>query len=130
MGNEKQNYLQVITYMSKTYDEIMDALLEAYEAHPEMDVDQIIAQVVDEIGASEGCKETIGEASALLDSIQEKKASLEAAQENGDTKKKWMMRQIDEMTEGRTEEERTEIVKAISDGFHRSYGSSMFEKEA
>lgn len=42
-----------------TYDKIMAALLQAYEAHPEMDVEEIIAQVAREMDASEKSLENI-----------------------------------------------------------------------
>ena len=59
-----------------TYSEIMAALLQAYEAHPEMEVEQIIAQVAREMGASERCMEDINSSLSLLDKMQEKKSSL------------------------------------------------------
>ncbi len=74
-----------------TYDEIMTALLQAYEAHPEMDVEEIIAQVAQEIGASEKSMESIKASSELLDKFQEKKTTLEAAHEDGETTKKWIL---------------------------------------
>ena len=56
-----------------TYDEIMAALLQAYEAHPEIDVEEIIAQVAQEMGTSEKSLENIKATSAMLDKFQEKK---------------------------------------------------------
>ena len=96
-----------------TYDEIMAALLQAYEAHPEMGVEEIIAQVAQKLGASEKSKEDIKASSAMLDKFQEKKKALEAAHENGETTKKWILTETARMTEGRTDKEKEDLTKAI-----------------
>ena len=100
--------------MSKSYDEIMAALLEAYEAHPEMDVEQIMGQVSAEIGASENCQNTIQETSKLLDKFQEKKVSLAAAREDGDTTKKWILTEANRIAEGKTDEEKSHLLEGIA----------------
>jgi hypothetical protein len=97
-----------------TYSEIMAALLQAYEAHPEMEVEQIIAQVAREMGASERCMEDINSSLSLLDKMQEKKSSLEAAHENGDTTKRWILAETDKLTAGRNDENKAAIAEGIA----------------
>ena len=97
-----------------TYNEIMAALLQAYEAHPEMDVEKIIAQVAQEFGASENCMNSIKASMGLLDEMQEKKSSLEAAHEEGETTKKWILAETAKLTEGRTDEEKAAIAEGIA----------------
>ena len=109
--------------MAKSYDEIMAALLEAYEAHPEMDVEQIIAQVSAKIGASENCQKTIQETSALLDKFQEKRTSLAAAHEEGDTTQKWILLETNRMTEGKSDEEKSNLLEGIAKAVNKGVES-------
>jgi sirohydrochlorin ferrochelatase len=116
-----------------TYDEIMAALLQAYEAHPEMDVEEIIAQVAREMGASEKSLENIKATSAMLDKFQEKKTALEAAHEDGETTKKWILAETARMTENRTDEEKAiiadTIVETVSRGVEQSLTEGQNNKE-
>ena len=116
-----------------TYDEIMSALLQAYEAHPEMDVEEIIAQVAREMGASDKSLENIKASSAMLDKFQEKKTALEAAHEEGEATKKWLLTETARMTENRTDEEKAiiakGIVKAVNSGVNQSMTEGQNNKE-
>ncbi len=111
-----------------TYDEIMTALLQAYEAHPEMDVEEIIAQVAQEIGASEKSMESIKASSELLDKFQEKKTTLEAAHEDGETTKKWILTETARMTEDRTDEEKEAFANAIVETIDHGVKTSLTEE--
>lgn len=110
-----------------TYNEIMAALLQAYEAHPEMDVEQIIAQVAQDMGASEKSMENIKSSLSLLDKMQEKKASLEAAHENGDTTKKWILNETEKLTRGRNDEEKAAIAEGIAKAADRCVQQNISE---
>ena len=111
-----------------TYDEIMAALLQAYEAHPEMDVEEIIAQVAREMGASKMSMESIKASSELLDKFQEKKTSLEAAHEGGETTKKWILTETARMTEGRTDKEKAALANAIVEKVELGVKNSFTEE--
>lgn len=102
-----------------TYSEFMAALQQAYEAHPEMEVEQIIAQVVREMGASERCMEDINSSLSLLDKMQEKKSLLEAAHENGNTTKRWILSETDKLTAGRNDEDKAAIAEGIAKAVDR-----------
>lgn len=118
---------------SMTYDKIMTTLLQAYEAHPEMKVEEIIAQVAQEMGTSEKGLENIKISSELLDNFQEKKMALEAAHEDGETTKKWILSETARMTENRTDEEKAliakDIVKAVNNGVEQSLTEGQNSKE-
>ena len=114
--------------MYMTYVEIMSALLQAYEAHPEMDVEQIIAHVAQKLGASEKSLENIKASSAMLDMFQEKKTALEAAHEDGETTKKWILAETARMTEGRTDEEKETLTKAIVEKVELGVKNSLDEE--
>ena len=111
-----------------TYDEIMTALLQTYEAHPEMDVEEIIAQVAREKGASEKSMESIKASSELLDIFQEKKTSFEAAHEDGETTKKWISTETARMTEDRTDEEKEAFANAIVETIDHGVKTSLAEE--
>ena len=108
-----------------TYDEIMAALLRTYEAHPEMGVEEIIAQVAREMGASEKSLENIKATSAMLDKFQEKKATLEAAHEDGETTKKWILAETKNLTEGRSDEEKAAIAEGVAKAVDRGVQQSI-----
>ena len=108
-----------------TYNEIMAALLQAYEARPEMDVEEIIAQVAREMGASEKSLENIKATSAMLDKFQEKKAALEAAHEDGETTKKWIIAETEKLTEGRSDKEKAAIAEGVAKAVDRGVQQSI-----
>lgn len=120
IGNKRNNIIM-------NYNEIMSALLLAYDAHPEMDVEEIIAQVAREMGASEKSLENIKASSAMLDKFQEKKTALESAHEDGETTKKWILTEIARMTEKRTNEEKAIIANAIVETVNRGVNQSLAE---
>lgn len=113
-----------------TYNEIMAALLQAYEAHPEMEVEQIIAQVAREMGASEKSMESIKSSLSLLDKMQEKKLSLEAAHENGDSTKKWILAETEKLTRDRVDKEKAALAEGIVKAVDRGVQQSISEDEA
>ena len=108
-----------------TYDEIMAALLHAYEAHPEMDVEEIIAQVAREMDTCDKSMESIKSSLAMLDKFQEKKKALEEAREDGETTKKWLLTETVRMTENRTDEEKAIIADAIVETLNRGVEQSL-----
>lgn len=108
-----------------TYNEIMTALLQTYEAHPEMEVEEIIAQVAREMGASEKSMENIKASLSLLDKMQEKKSSLEAAHENGDSTKKWILAETEKLTRNRNDEDKAAIAEGIAKAVNRGVQQSI-----
>lgn len=111
-----------------TYNEIMAALLQAYEAHPDMGVEEIIAQVAQEMDTSEKSMESIKASSELLDKFQEKKTILEAAHEDGETTKKWILTETARMTESRTDEEKEALANAIVETIDHGVKDSLSEE--
>lgn len=115
------------------YNDIMSALLHAYEAHPEMKVEEIIAQVAQEMGTSEKGLENIKISSELLDKFQEKKTALATAHEDGESTKKWILSETARMTKNRTDEEKAliakGIVKTVNNGVEQSLTEGQNSKE-
>lgn len=117
--------LRPLLNASMTFDRIMSALLQTYEAHPEMDVEEIIAQVAQEMGTSKKSMENIKSSLSLLEKMQEKKFSMEAAHENGDTTKKWILAETEKLTEGRSDKERAAIAEGVAKAVDRGVQQSI-----
>jgi hypothetical protein len=95
-----------------------------------MDVEEIIAQVAQEMGTSEKSMENIKSSLSLLEKMQEKKFSMEAAHENGDTTKKWILAETEKLTEGKNDEERAAIAEGIAKAVDRGVKRSIGEDES
>lgn len=101
--------------MEQTFENILTFLLEAYENNPEQDIDVLIEEKCQEWNLSEEQINLLKETNGLIDSFNEHANSLEKAKANGWSRKRWMLNEIDRITNGRSEEERAQIVSAISD---------------
>lgn len=100
--------------MSKTFNEVLEQMLEAYEANPEKGADAVVSETLKGLGVSEECQQKAEKAGKVIDAIQEKTASLAKAKEV-DTREKWMNLQMLKISEGRTEEETEQIFKIIKE---------------
>ena len=56
-------------------------------------------------------------------------ASLQKAKENGWSRKQWMLEEMDRILEGRDEQEKAEIVSAISDAGENVNNETLKEEE-
>lgn len=101
--------------MEQTFENILTSLLEAYENNPEQDIDVLIEEKCQEWTLPEEQINLLKETNGLIDSFNEHANSLEKAKANGWSRKRWMLNEIDRITNGRSEKERAQIVSAISD---------------
>ena len=101
--------------MEQTFETILTSLLEAYENNPAQDIDALIEEKCKEWNLPEEQVVLLKETNALIDGFTENAASLEAAKVEGKSRKRWMLDEIDRITEGRSEEEKAQIASAISD---------------
>lgn len=106
--------------MKQTFDDILAALLEEYEKNPAQSVDELIGKAVQEAGLSEENKQFLKETNDCIDAFAEKMASLTEAKEEGTSRKAWLLEQMDEAMEGRTEEEKAAIATAISEATEKN----------
>ena len=101
--------------MEQTFDTILTSLLESYENNPAQDIDALIEEKSKGWGLTEEQAALLKETNGYIDGFTENAASLEEAKANGKSRKRWMLEKIDCITEGRSEEEKAQIVSAISE---------------
>lgn len=101
--------------MLQTFDEILTSMLEQLENNPGQDIDVLVKDECEKMGVSEEGKALLSETNEYIDGFAERMASLQKAKENGKSRKQWMLAEMDRIMEGRDEQEKAEIVSAISD---------------
>lgn len=101
--------------MEQTFENILTSLLEAYENNPAQDIDTLIEEKCKGWNLSEEQVALLKETNELIDSFNEQAKSLEKAKADGWSRKRWMLNEMDRITDGRSEEEKAQIASAISD---------------
>lgn len=101
--------------MLQTFDEILTSMLEQLENNPDQDIDVLVKDECEKMGVSEEGKALLSDTNEYIDGFAERMASLQKAKENGKSRKQWMLAEMDRIMEGRDEQEKAEIVSAISD---------------
>ena len=100
--------------MRQTFDTILTSLLEHYEDNPAQDIDALIEEKCKEWNLTEEQVALLKETNGYIDGFTENAASLDEAKADGKSRRRWMLEKIDSITEGRSEEEKAQIVSAIS----------------
>lgn len=101
--------------MEHTFENILTSLLEAYENNPAQDIDTLIKEKCKEWSLPEDQINLLKETNGLIDSFNEHTNSLEKAKADGWSRKRWMLNEMERITEGCSEEEKAQIASAISD---------------
>ena len=101
--------------MEQNFETILTSLLEAYENNPAQNIDALVEEKSKEWNLTDEQIALLKETNALIDGFTENAASLEEAKADGKSRKRWMLEKIDNMTEGRSEEEKAQIVSTISE---------------
>ena len=71
----------------------------------------------------------LSETNEYIDGFAERMASLQKAKEEGRSRKQWMLSGMDRILEGRDEQEKAEIVSAISDAGENVNNETLKEEE-
>lgn len=101
--------------MAKSFDEILTSMLEQLENNHDQDIDVLVKDECEKMGVSEKGKALLSETNEYIDGFAERMASLQKAKDEGRSRKQWMLAEMDRILEGRDEQEKAEIVSAISD---------------
>lgn len=101
--------------MAKSFDEILTSMLEQLEKNPDQDIDVLVKGECEKMGVSEESMALLSETNEYIDDFAEKMTALQKAKEEGKSRKQWMLEEMDRILEGRNEQEKAEIVSAISD---------------
>ena len=114
--------------MENNFDSILTSLLESYENNPNKDIDAIISEKCNEMSLSEEGKALLKETNETIDAFTEKATSLAKAREEGETRKQWILNEMDKITEGRSEDEKAMVASAISSVNERIIQESLTEE--
>lgn len=115
--------------MPQTFDEILTSMLEQLENNPDQDIDVLVKDECERMGVSKEGKALLSETNEYIDGFAEKMAALQTAKEDGKSRKQWMLEKMDRILEGRDEQEKAEIVSAISDAGENVNNETLKEEE-
>lgn len=115
--------------MPQTFGEILTSMLEQLENNPDLDIEVLVKDECEKMGVSEEGKALLSETNEYIDGFAEKMAALQKAKEKGKSRKQWMLAEMDRMLEGRDEQEKAEIVSAISDAGENVNNETLTNEE-
>ena len=115
--------------MAKNFDEILTSMLEQLENNPNQDIDVLVKDECEKMGVSEKGKALLSETNEYIDGFAERMASLQKAKDEGRSRKQWMLAEMDRILEGRDEQEKAEIVSAISDAGENVNNETLKDEE-
>lgn len=112
----------------QTFDEILTSVLETYESNPNQNLDSLISDECNKYGLSDEQVKLLKDVNDYIDSFADKAESLAKAKAEGKSRKRWIMEELDRITEGRDEKEKTQIMSAISN-VNEQVVDKMFNQE-
>lgn len=115
--------------MTQSFEDILTSMLEQLENNPDQDVDVLVRDECEKMGVSEEGKALLSETNEYIDGFAEKMAALQKAKEEGRSRKQWMLEELDRILEGRDEQEKAEIVSAISDAGENVNNETLKDEE-
>lgn len=115
--------------MTQSFEDILTSMLEQLENNPDQDIDVLVKDECEKMGVSEEGKALLSETNEYIDGFAERMASLQKAKEEGKSRKQWMLEEMDRILEGRDEQEKAEIVSAISDAGENVNNETLKEEE-
>ena len=115
--------------MAKNFEDILTSMLERLDENPDQDVNALIKDECEKMGVSDEGKALLSETNEYIDGFAERMASLQKAKEEGRSRKQWMLAEMDRILEGRDEQEKAEIVSAISDAGEKVNNETLKDEE-
>ena len=115
--------------MAKNVDEVLTSMLEQLENNPDQDIDVLVKGECEKMGVSEESMALLSETNEYIDGLAEKMAALQKAKDEGKSRKQWMLEEMDRILEGRDEQEKAEIVSAISDAGENVNNETLNDEE-
>ena len=104
-------------------------MLEQLENNPEQDIDVLVKGECEKMGVSEESMALLSETNEYIDGFAEKMTALQKAKDEGKSRKQWMLEEMDRILEGRDEQEKAEIVSAISDAGENVNNETLNDEE-
>lgn len=115
--------------MTQSFEDILTSMLEQLENNPDQDIEVLVKDECERMGVSDEGKALLSETNEYIDGFAEKMAALQKAKEEGKARKQWMLEEMDRILEGRDEQEKAEIVSAISDAGENVNNETLKEEE-
>ena len=115
--------------MPQTFEDILTSMLEQLENNPDQDIEVLVKDECKKMGVSEKGKALLSETNEYIDGFAERMASLQKAKDEGRSRKQWMLAEMDRILEGRDEQEKAEIVSAISDAGENVNNETLTNEE-
>ena len=115
--------------MLQTFDEILTSMLEQLDNNSDLDIDVLVKDECVKMGVSEEGKALLSETNEYIDGFAEKMAALQTAKEDEKSRKQWMLEEMDRILEGCDEQEKAEIVSAISDAGENVNNETLTNEE-
>ena len=112
----------------ETFEEILASYLEAFEQHPDQDVDQLIAQMAAKQGLSDEGKTMLRKTSGYLDDFQERIEEMAQAEEEGDNKETWLTNTLEQSLEDLDEERKAIVCETLVKQIAQQTEQSMTEE--
>ena len=100
---------------NQTIETILQQLLEEYEANPTKNVDELLAEKLKSMGATDECLAEVQETSKAVDAFAEKAKSLKEARDAGKTRRKWIMEQLENSLDGFEDETKVAALNALDE---------------
>lgn len=98
-----------------TFESILQQLLEEYEKDPSRNIDEMLAEKLKTLGASDECLAEVKETTETIDKFAEKASSLEEARNEGKSRATWLREQIDNSLDGLEEETKVTVLNAVGE---------------
>ena len=80
--------------MEETFDDILTSVLKAIESNPDLDVDEVIASKMSELGLSAEGQKKLTETNSYLEAYEEMFAKLQAAKAEGESRSSWIQDEL------------------------------------
>lgn len=114
---------------AKNFEEILVGMLEQLENNPNQEIDALVKDECEKQGVSEEAMALLSETNEYIDGFAEKFASLQEAKEEGKSRHRWMLEEMDRILEGRDEAEKAKIVSAISEASEHANNDTLTNVE-
>ena len=101
--------------MEQTFEDILSSLLDSYEKSESKDIDALLREKSEELGLTEESIALVKDASEYIDKFAEKTNQLAEAQDDGISRKRWLTSDIEKSLGDYADEEKAEIMQAVSE---------------
>ena len=113
----------------ETFEEILASYLEAFEQHPDQDVEQLIAKMAAAHGLSDEGKAMLQETNAYLDDFQRHIEEMAQAEEEGDDKETWLTNTLEQSLEDLDEGRKAIVCGTLVKQIAQQTEQSLTEEE-